>query len=145
VAYSRSAASKKPAKEKSSSLLPYRNPNLSAEKRVRDLLSRMTLEEKAVQMVCLWRERPNTMLNDDGEFDAAKAKAAYKKKNGLGQVARPSDAGKGKNARQMAELTNTIQKFFLENSRLGIPVMFHEECLHGHWAIDGTSFPQPIA
>jgi beta-glucosidase len=45
----------------------------------------------------------------------------------------------------MAELTNAIQKFFLENSRLGIPVMFHEECLHGHAAPDGTSFPQPIA
>ena len=44
----------------------------------------------------------------------------------------------------MAELTNDIQKFFLEQSRLGIPVIFHEECLHGHAAIDGTSFPQPI-
>jgi beta-glucosidase len=45
----------------------------------------------------------------------------------------------------MAELTNAIQKFFIENSRLGIPVMFHEECLHGHAAPGGTSFPQPIA
>ena len=36
--------------------------------------------------------------------------------------------------RKTAELTNAIQKFFLENSRLGIPVMFHEECLHGHAA-----------
>ena len=45
----------------------------------------------------------------------------------------------------MAELTNAIQKFFVENSRLGIPVIFHEECLHGHAAIGGTSFPQPIA
>ena len=45
----------------------------------------------------------------------------------------------------MAELTNAIQKFFVENSRLGIPVIFHEECLHGHAAVGGTSFPQPIA
>jgi beta-glucosidase len=60
-------------------------------------------------------------------------------------VGRPSDAGGGKKAREMAVLTNEIQKFFLENSRLGIPVMFHEECLHGHAAPDGTSFPQPIA
>jgi beta-glucosidase len=118
---------------------------LSAEKRTRDLLSRMTLEEKAAQMVCIWRERPNTMLDDDGNFDLKKAKAAFKKGNGIGQVSRPSDAGKGKNAREMAELTNTLQKFFMQNSRLGVPVMFHEECLHGHWAIDGTSFPQPIA
>ena len=56
----------------------------------------------------------------------------------------PSDAGVGKNARAMAELTNAIQKFFIEHSRLGIPVMFHEECLHGHAAIGATSFPQPI-
>ena len=42
------------------------------------------------------------------------------------------------------ELTNTIQKFFIENSRLGIPVFYHDECLHGHWAPGGTSFSQPI-
>ena len=52
--------------------------------------------------------------------------------------------GGGKNARETAELTNAIQKFFIEHSRLGIPVMFHEECLHGHAAIEATSFPQPI-
>jgi beta-glucosidase len=44
----------------------------------------------------------------------------------------------------MAELTNDIQRFFVEESRLGIPVVFHEECLHGHAAPEGTSFPQPI-
>jgi len=145
VARSKTVITKSSSKRKSTGLLPYRNPTLSPEKRSRDLLSRMTLEEKAAQMVCVWRERPKTLLDDDGNFDPAKAKAAFKKGQGLGQVARPSDAGKGKNARQMADLTNTIQKFFLENGRLGIPVMFHEECLHGHWAIDGTSFPQPIA
>ncbi|HXA45808.1 MAG TPA: glycoside hydrolase family 3 N-terminal domain-containing protein, partial [Candidatus Angelobacter sp.] len=87
----------------------------------------------------------------NGNFDIAKARAAFKKGLGLGQVGRPSDAGSdpatpanGKNARGMAELTNAIQKFFLEHSRLGIPVLFHEECLHGHAAKDGTSFPQPI-
>jgi beta-glucosidase len=37
-----------------------------------------------------------------------------------------------------------MQKFFIEHSRLGIPVIFHEECLHGHAARDGTSFSQPI-
>jgi beta-glucosidase len=72
------------------------------------------------------------------------ARAAFKEGHGLGQVGRPSDAGKGKNARANAELTNAIQKFFIESSRLGIPVFFHEECLHGHAAIDATSFPQPI-
>jgi beta-glucosidase len=133
------------AAQSKSKLLPYQNPKLSPEKRAKDLLSRMTLEEKAAQMVCIWRDRPKSMLDDDGNFDEKKAKAFFKKGHGIGQVARPSDAGKGKNPRETAELTNKIQKFFLDNSRLKIPVAFHEECLHGHWAIDSTHFPQPIA
>ena len=131
--------------ERKSEVVPYRNPALSAEKRVRDLLSRMTLEEKAAQMLCIWQKKPQTLVDADGNFDLAKAKQSFKNGHGLGQVGRPSDAGKGLNARQMAETTNAIQKFFIENSRLGIPVVFHEECLHGHAAVDGTSFPQPIA
>ena len=128
-----------------SRLLPYRNPALSAEKRVKDLLSRMSLEEKAAQMFCIWQKKPQTLVDADGNFDLAKARQAFKDGHGLGQVGRPSDSGKGLNARKMAETTNAIQKFFIENSRLGIPVVFHEECLHGHAAVDGTSFPQPIA
>jgi beta-glucosidase len=123
----------------------YKNPSLPSARRVRDLLSRMTLEEKAAQMLCVWQEKAQKLVNEKGDFDLAKAKKAFRDKRGLGQVGRPSDAGGGKKARAMAELTNAIQKFFLENSRLGIPVMFHEECLHGHAAPDGTSFPQPIA
>ncbi len=123
----------------------YKNPGLPSARRVKDLLSRMTLEEKAAQMLCVWQEKAQKLVNEKGEFDLAKAKKAFRDRRGLGQVGRPSDAGGGRNARQMAELTNAIQKFFLENSRLGIPVMFHEECLHGHAAPDGTSFPQPIA
>jgi beta-glucosidase len=126
-------------------IVPYRNSALSPEKRVKDLLSRMTLEEKAAQMLCIWQKKPQTLVTADGDFDLAKARQAFKNGHGLGQVGRPSDAGKGLNARKMAETTNAIQKFFIENSRLGIPVVFHEECLHGHAAVDGTSFPQPIA
>ena len=125
--------------------LPYRNRALSAEKRVKDLLSRMTLEEKAAQMLCIWQKKPQTLVDADGNFDFAKAKQSFKDGHGLGQVGRPSDAGKGLNARKMAEDPTAIQKFFIENSRLGIPVVFHEECLHGHAAVDGTSYPQPIA
>ena len=126
-------------------ILPYRNPALSPEKRVKDLLSRMKLEEKAAQMLCIWQKKPQTLVDNDGNFDLPKAKKAFKDGHGLGQVGRPSDAGKRLNARRMAELTNAIQRFFLENTRLGIPVVFHEECLHGHAAVDATSFPQPIA
>ncbi|MGC2620859.1 MAG: glycoside hydrolase family 3 N-terminal domain-containing protein [Acidobacteriaceae bacterium] len=127
----------------------YKNASLPAARRVKDLLGRMTLEEKAAQMLCIWQEKAVTLVDEKGEFDAAKAKknlrGPYALARGLGQVGRPSDAGGGRTARQMAELTNAIQKFFLEQTRLGIPVMFHEECLHGHAAPEGTSFPQPIA
>jgi beta-glucosidase len=136
--------------------LPYKNAALSTRERVRDLLSRMTLEEKAAQMVGVWQKKAETLVDSAGAFDLEKARAAFREGHGLGQVGRPSDAGgsgvgggghdpkKGRSARQQAELTNAIQKFFLEESRLGIPVIFHEECLHGQAAIDATSFSQPI-
>jgi len=132
-------------------MLPYRTADLPPERRVEDLLARMTLEEKAAQMMCVWQQKSETLVDANGAFDIGKARSAFAHGNGIGQVGRPSDAGgsghepeKGRNARQQAELTNAIQKFFIEESRLGIPVVFHDECLHGHAAIDGTSFPQPI-
>jgi beta-glucosidase len=112
--------------------------------RAQDLLRRMTLEEKAAQMMCVWQKKADTLLDGAGNFDLQKAKASFQHGHGLGQVGRPSDAAGGKDAKATAELTNAIQKFFIEHSRLGIPVMFHEECLHGHAAKDATSFPQPI-
>jgi len=136
---------KRPTKTKSGSVPPFRKRALPAARRVRDLLSRMTLEEKAAQMMCVWQEKATKLVDAEGNFDFAKARKAFRHGHGIGQVGRPSDAGGGKDARGMAELTNAIQKFFVENSRLGIPVIFHEECLHGHAAPGGTSFPQPIA
>jgi beta-glucosidase len=132
------------SKRKSQPQPAYRNPKLSVERRVKDLLSRMTLKEKIAQMLCIWQQKSSTMVDEKGRFDLQKAKSHFKDRAGLGQVGRPSDAGGGRNAREMAELTNDIQKFFVENTRLGIPVVFHEECLHGHAAVDGTSFSQPI-
>jgi beta-glucosidase len=132
-------------------MLPYQSTDLPAERRVEDLLARMTLEEKAAQMMCVWQKKAETLVDASGAFDLEKARRSFAHGNGIGQVGRPSDAGgtghepeKGRNARQQAELCNAIQKFFIEESRLGIPVVFHDECLHGHAAIDGTSFPQPI-
>ncbi len=130
---------------------PYRDATLLIELRVDDLLRRMTLPEKAAQMMCVWQEKATKLVDAHGNFDVAKARAAFGDGVGLGQVGRPSDAGStpvtpqdGKDARGQAELTNAIQRFFLEESRLGIPVVFHEECLHGQAAVGGTSFPQPI-
>jgi beta-glucosidase len=47
--------------------------------------------------------------------------------------------------KEMAEFTNTVQKWIMENTRLNIPVMFHEEALHGLATSKATSFPQAIA
>jgi beta-glucosidase len=143
--------SKAPSAPASAAKTPaYRNPALLPAKRVKDLLARMTLEEKAAQTMCVWQKKAETLIDDKGNFDPGKAKKAFRHRQGLGQVGRPSDAGGARDSadnrtpRTMAELTNDIQRFFLEHSRLGIPVIFHEECLHGHAAIGGTSFPQPI-
>ncbi len=129
----------------------YKNPALPIARRVKDLLSRMTLEEKAAQMVSIWQEKAAKIQDADGRFDPVKAKKHFGHGHGIGQIARPSDAGSkpsdagvGSTPRQTAELTNAIQKFFIQESRLGIPIFFHEECLHGHAAIGATSFSQPI-
>ena len=131
------------------SLLPYQNPKLSPEERAEDLLSRMTLDEKVAQLQCMWFDKQAIFTN--GKFD--EKKAAQVLKNGLGQFARlnedlrPNLSGYHNtlHPRQGAELYNQIQKFFLTKTRLGIPVMSHEEGLHGQQSKDATSFPVPIA
>ncbi len=126
--------------------LPYRDPKLPVEQRVADLLSRMTLEEKVAQMEGAWENRqffsdPKTLFVDpDGNF--LPEHAAVLLKNGLGEISRPSEK---RGPRQMANYTNTVQKWLKENTRLGIPVLFHDECLHGHVAPGATSYPQAIA
>ena len=51
----------------------------------------------------------------------------------------------GLTPKQRAEVVNTIQYFAIENTRLGIPLIFSEECPHGHMAIGATVFPVPIS
>ncbi len=131
----------------------YKDPNQPIEKRLEDLLSRMTVAEKAAQMMGIWNDKDDTLVDEQGNFDLEKAKKSYTDGNGIGQIGRPSDAGKdaqegfdkGKSAYDTAVLVNQMQKFFIENSRLGIPVFVHEECLHGLTSNGATSFPQPIA
>jgi beta-glucosidase len=102
----------------------------------------MTVQEKVVQMLCIWLGKAETLLDAKGGFDAMKA--ADNHSDGLGQVGRLSDADGGLGPRRTAETANAIQKFFVEKTRLGIPVVIHEECLHGHAGTGATSFPQPI-
>lgn len=116
----------------------YKDKNQPIDKRVEDLLSRMTIEEKVAQMTCVWGDKKK-FVTETGDFSDSRAKEFLK--HGIGQIGRPSEK---KGPEEMARFTNAIQKFLLEKTRLGIPVIFHEECLHGHAAPEGTSFPQPI-
>jgi len=123
-------------------LLTYKNPKLSVDERVADLLSRMTLEEKVAQMLCVWNEKKSILLDKNENITLDNIRTHFN--DGIGQIARLSDLGNGLCAVEMAELANKIQKFLIEETRLGIPVIIHEECLHGLAAKEATSYPQPI-
>jgi beta-glucosidase len=126
--------------------LPYRDSKLPVEQRVADLLSRMTLEEKIAQLEGAWENKqffhdPQELFVDEkGQFIPERAAALMK--NGLGEISRPSE---NRDPRAMADYTNTVQKWLRDNTRLSIPVIFHDECLHGHVAPKATSYPQAIA
>jgi beta-glucosidase len=123
----------------------YKNKNLSPETRAKDLIAKMTLDEKVMQTQCFWGQK-SLLLNDKREFD--ESKAAQSLKNGLGELARLNEnAGQnssGYHPKEAAALYNKIQHFFIEKTRLGIPVMVHEESLHGQQTQDATNFPIPI-
>jgi beta-glucosidase len=123
----------------------YRNPNLPIERRVADLLSRMTIEEKAAQMQTLWvrkpqQKRPNGNFGDRGDFSPEEAATVMK--HGIGEIARQRERT---DARRGAAYANAVQKWLKENTRLGIPAMLHDEILHGLMAVGGTNFPTPIS
>src|SRR3954453_11422083 len=135
----------------------YKDTRQPVERRVEDLLSRMTLDEKVAQLLTIWEQKAKVQTAD-GQFDRARASAAFP--NGIGGFARPSDyrgvtqsngaAGAAgvtvnRDARQTAEYINAAQHWAVEHTRLGIPILMHEEALHGYVARGATSFPQAIA
>ena len=128
----------------------YMDPSAPVEQRVEDLLARMTLEEKVAQITAIWSHK-SELLNAAGQFDPAKRRRLYPA--GIGQFSRPNDL-KGpsspleqpfRDERQTVALVNAIQRDAINNTRLGIPVLFHEEGLHGYAARGATNFPQAIA
>ncbi len=123
----------------------YKDASLPVERRVADLLSRMTLEEKVAQTLAVWQQK-RQLVDANGAFDPAKAGSVLQ--YGIGQITRPSDGvdrgGKRRTPRETVELVNAIQRWVIEHTRLAIPVMFHEEALHGLAAVKGTNFPVPI-
>jgi len=122
--------------------MPYRDSNLPVEQRVADLLSHMTIEERIAQLTSTmefagfgsWEQK--SFVDKEGIFLPERASEVFA--HGIGQISRP---GGMRGPRETAEFTNTIQKWMIENTRLGIPVMFHEEALHGLATRGATSFP----
>src|SRR5690242_2072711 len=114
--------------------LPYRNPSLSIEDRVADLLSRMTLEEK-VDQIAGSRERDTHVIDPTGTFTDDKAREWLSKWGDPEFQFAPKDG---------AILRNGVQRYLKEKTRLGIPALFMGEGLHGFMEYGSTSFPQAI-
>jgi beta-xylosidase len=136
------------ARDASLAKAKYLDPKLPVDKRVADLLGRMTLEEKIAQLNGYWFPKSGVLVDDQLRPSLANDKARALLAHGLGEISRPSeneDRKKNLGPRQMAELTNALQKYVIEQTRLGIPLLNHEEGLHGLQAPGATSYPQPIA
>lgn len=104
--------------------LPYLDPKRATEERVKDLLSRMTLEEKVAQLQCAIGQVEEGIV-----------------RNGIGSLA---VSLRNLGPREAAEQANRFQRIALEQTRLGIPVLIHDEALHGLVGRGATSFPQAI-
>src|SRR6266700_312922 len=115
----------------------YRDPNASVDDRVEHLLSIMTLDEKLAQLGCLW----STTFVSKGAFDPDII--AEKMPHGIGQITRIG-ASTGLHPHESAAFMNSIQQFAVERTRLGIPVILHEESTGGFCHRDATVFPQGI-
>jgi len=129
----------------------YENPALPVEARVADLLGRMTLEEKTAQMVTLYGYP--RVLKDELPTEAWKSSFW---KDGIGNIDEHMNGNTGwtNNLPQPAHALpwsrhaaalNTVQRWFVENTRLGIPVDFTNEGIRGLMHAKATSFPAQIA
>ncbi|MBN2371728.1 MAG: CIA30 family protein [Vicinamibacteria bacterium] len=113
---------------------PYRNPKLTIEERVADLLPRMTLEEKVDQIAGWNRDTP--AIDTTGTYTPEQAQAALRRIFNTEAQLTP---------RQAAILRNAVQRHLREKTRLGIPALFMGEALHGFMQHGATSFPQALA
>ena len=132
------------------SLPTYKDPSFSIDVRLSDLLSRMTLEEKVGQLLCPlgWEmyEIHGSEVHPSGKF-----KQLIKERNaGMLWATYRADPwtkktlANGLNPEMAAKAGNALQKYVMENTRLGIPMFLAEEAPHGHMAIGSTVFPTGI-
>ena len=125
-----------------SDYIKYKDSSLSPEERAEDLLSRMTTREKIAQLdmkfgsnYCTEREDvDNCSVKATSDYNWDEMKTDFP--DGLGYV---------HDNYSVPAVMNKVQKFFIENSRLGIPVIFTGEALHGICGTRGTILPIPTA
>ncbi len=125
---------------------PYRDPSLPVDQRVDDLVARMTLEEKVAQLQA-YRSDDATAWDEKGNFVGGKDAALLS--HGAGSYYNTGGMPLEKlfqlPPKQWAERINSVQKYLVEKSRLGVPGFVFGEALHGYMAAGATSFPQAIA
>lgn len=117
----------------------YKNPEKPVEERVNDLLSRMTLEEKAAQLKAFL---PMAVI-DNGKT-VSKERLALLAKDGIGRIPQFTTASLV-SAKEVARLYNEIQRFMMEETRLGIPFIPQVECLNGLMGADAENFPTALS
>ena len=117
----------------------YKNPTLPVGLRVRDLLIRMTIEEKVAQLISLVGKN-QLLIDENGALSEQNARSLLAK--GIGGIYSPSQ---NRTPHQAAAFTNTVQQFLIEKTRLGVPALFSEEGLHGLMAPGSAHYPQAIA
>lgn len=131
-------------------VVPYKNPAFTIEQRVSDLLTRMTIEEKVGQLLCPlgWEMYE---IKDEAISPSSKFKQMMKDRHfGMLWATYRADPwtkktlSNGLNPALAAKAGNALQKYVMENTRLGIPLFLAEEAPHGHMAIGATVFPTGI-
>ncbi len=115
---------------------PYKDPSLSIEERVKDLLNRMTLEEKIDQLNM--KGLSDIKINSEGEVDLSSLDSVFKGKS-IGCLETPFIE-----CEQIATLSEAADKYLRTQTRLGIPAIQAAVCQHGHMALGATIFPQSI-
>jgi beta-glucosidase len=126
----------------------YQDANAPTSDRVRDLIQRMTLEEKVAQLESFTNKPVLPGMHMESAIDGDRLNEAVLKKifaKGLGTYAFMDEfAGLSGDAHSGAEHRNLLQSWVLKNTRLGIPILFHGEALHGAVVKGATSFPAAV-